>query len=49
MEHLFWTILSFATITWYFVVTAIVAWKGGIDIKNMLAKLEGEKDLRNKL
>ncbi len=46
MEHLFWTVLSFSTITWYIIVTVIVAYKGGIDIKNMLEKLNNEeKDL----
>jgi hypothetical protein len=44
MAHIFWTVLCFATIIWYIVVTAIVAYKGGIDIKNMLNKLEDEKN-----
>ena len=43
MQYLFWSILSFLIIAWYIVVTIIVAYKGGIDIKQMLKKLEQEK------
>lgn len=43
MGHIFWTILCFATIIWYIIVTVIVAYKGGIDIKNMLSKMEDDK------
>ena len=44
MQHLFWTISSFLIILWYIVVTIIVAFKGGNDIKEMLKKLGKEKD-----
>ncbi len=47
MGHIFWTVLCFGTITWYIVVTAIVAYKGSIDIKNMLSKMEDEKKNRS--
>lgn len=42
MQHLFWTILCFATIIWYILVTAIVAYRGGIDVKNMLRDMDEE-------
>ena len=42
MEHLFWTIFCFLTIAWYIIVTMIVAFKGGFDIKRMLEKLDKE-------
>lgn len=49
MEHLFWTIFCFLTIAWYIIVTMIVAFKGGFDIKRMLEKLDKEaKDLTAK-
>jgi hypothetical protein len=44
MERFFWTSVCFLTIAWYIVVTAIVAYKGGQDIKNMLKKLNEEED-----
>ena len=47
MQHLFWTISSFAIIVWYLVVTAIVAFKGGSDIKNMLKELDSEAEALN--
>jgi hypothetical protein len=47
ITHPFWTILTFAVIIWYIVVTAIVAYKGSTDIKNMLKKLEDEKNERS--
>ena len=42
MEHLFWTIFCFVTIAWYIIVTVIVAFKGGFDIKRMLENLDKE-------
>ena len=42
MEHLFWTIFCFVTIAWYVIVTVIVAFRGGFDIKRMLKKLDRE-------
>ena len=46
MMYLFWTFLCFITIIWYIVVTAIVAYRGGKDIKNMIKSLK-EKDYEN--
>jgi hypothetical protein len=36
----FWTILCFVTIIWYIIVTAIVAYRGAKDIKNMIESLK---------
>lgn len=47
MKHLFWTIFCFSTILWYIVVTVIVAFKGGSDIKNMLKELGKEAEDHN--
>lgn len=44
MEHLFWTIFCFFFILWYIIVTALVAFKGGFDIKDMLEKLNKEAE-----
>lgn len=47
MKYLFWTIFSFLTIAWYIIVTVVVAFRGGADIKNMLKKLNKEmKDIQ---
>ena len=46
MDYLFWTIVCFATIIWYAVVTAIVAYKGGADIKSMFSELKNDYDNR---
>ena len=46
MNYLFWTVLCFLTITWYVVVTLIVSYRGGKDIKSMLKSLE-DQDQRN--
>jgi len=42
MEYWFWTIFSLLTIVWYIVVTIIVSYKGGQDIKEMIRKLSKE-------
>ena len=39
MEYWFWTIFSLLTIVWYIVVTIVVAFKGGQDIKEMIRRL----------
>ncbi|MBW7892630.1 MAG: hypothetical protein H3C48_16710 [Chitinophagaceae bacterium] len=39
-----WTIVCFLTILWYIIVTLIVSFKGGADIKNLLKDLQ--KDWR---
>lgn len=36
MEHWFWLILCSLTLIWYVAVTAIVAYKGAYDIKEMI-------------
>ena len=46
MNYLFWTVLCFLTITWYVVVTLIVSYRGGKDIKSMLKSLK-DQDQRN--
>ena len=37
---IFWTILCFVTVLWYIIVTAIVAYRGAKDIKNMIQSLK---------
>lgn len=44
MEHWFWTILCFLVLAWYLVVTIVVAFRGGIDIKRMLDKWKREME-----
>ena len=43
MSHWFWLLLTIACVVWYSVITVYVAFKGAIDIKNMLARLEATK------
>ena len=40
MNHWFWLLLTIASVVWYSTITVYVAYKGAIDIKNMLARLE---------
>lgn len=42
MKYLFWTGFCLLTMLWYIVVTVIIAYRGGIDVKRMLEKLEKE-------
>jgi hypothetical protein len=42
-EHWFWLLLTAACLLWYSIVTLYVAYKGSIDIKQMLKHL-GKKD-----
>lgn len=44
MMFWFWTILVIAILLWYILVTVIVAYGGGKDIKEMINKLEKEKN-----
>jgi uncharacterized membrane protein (DUF485 family) len=44
MEHWFWAILSVLVLVWYCVVTIVVAFRGGNDIKKMLAKWKQEME-----
>lgn len=46
MEYLFWTVTCFLIIGWYIIVTVIVTFKGGNDIKKMLKELS-EKQRSN--
>ena len=39
MDFWFWTIFSGLTLTWYVVITLVVAYKGGGDIKRMIKRL----------
>lgn len=39
MEHYLWFGLFLITILWYFIVTVIVTFRGGRDIKEMIKKL----------
>jgi hypothetical protein len=43
MNHWFWLLLTIACVVWYSTITVYVAFKGAIDIKNMLARLEATK------
>lgn len=38
-----WTIISFLVIIWYILVTIIVSFRGGKDIRQMLESLKEEK------
>jgi hypothetical protein len=44
MNHWFWLLLTIACVVWYSTITVYVAFKGAIDIKNMLARLEATKE-----
>lgn len=44
MEHWFWTLLCALVLIWYFVVTIVVALRGGTDIRKMLAKWKQEME-----
>jgi hypothetical protein len=44
MRHWFWLLLTIACVVWYSTITVYVAFKGAIDIKNMLARLEASKN-----
>lgn len=43
MNHWFWLLLTIACVVWYSTITVYVAFKGAIDIKNMLARLDATK------
>lgn len=38
-----WTIVCFLTILWYIIVTLIVSFKGGADIKSLLKDLQKDR------
>jgi len=40
MKHWFWTLLSAVILGWYIVVTVIIAFKGGEDIRRMIDKMK---------
>jgi len=43
-EHWFWWLVTLAVVVWYSTVTIYVAFKGTLDIRQMLRRLkEGEK------
>jgi len=44
MEHWFWTLICALVVIWYAIVTLIVAFRGGIDIKKMLGKWKQEME-----
>lgn len=44
MENWFWLILCSLTIIWYVVVTAIVAFRGANDIKEMIGTMAEKQD-----
>lgn len=43
-NHWFWGALTIACVIWYSTITVYVAIKGASDIKNMLARLDAEKE-----
>jgi len=43
-NHWFWGALTIACVIWYSTITIYVAIKGAADIKNMLARLNTEKE-----
>ena len=44
-EHWFWWLVTLAVLVWYSTVTIYVAFKGTLDIRQMLRRLkEGEKE-----
>jgi hypothetical protein len=42
-KHWFWWFMTMACVVWYSTITVYVAFKGGADIKNMLARLDATK------
>ncbi len=46
MEHWFWLLLCVLVMTWYVVVTIIVGYKGGKDIKVMIEELKSKETLQ---
>ena len=47
LSHTIWTVVAAACMIWYSTITIYVAWRGAIDIKNMLSKL-GRDNAREK-
>ncbi len=43
MSYWFWTIICSLVMLWYITVTIIVAFKGSVDIREMLDKLKDSK------
>ena len=43
-NHWFWWAMTMACVIWYSTITVYVAIKGASDIKNMLARLDAEKE-----
>jgi len=43
-SHWFWGALTVACVIWYSTITVYVAIKGASDIKNMLARLDRNKE-----
>ena len=43
-SHWFWGVLTVACVIWYSTITVYVAIKGASDIKNMLARLDRDKE-----
>jgi hypothetical protein len=43
-QHWFWWALTAACVTWYSTITVYVAIKGAKDIKNMLARLDAQRN-----
>ena len=39
-EYIIWTIISVLALLWYIIITAIVAFKGAKNIREMLADLK---------
>ena len=44
MEHWFWLILCFLTLTWYVLVTAVVGYMGALDIKEMIRTMAKKQE-----
>jgi hypothetical protein len=44
IEQWFWHMLVWACVLWYTTITVYVAFKGGYDIKHMLARLAEQQD-----
>ena len=43
-QHWFWLALTAACVIWYSTITIYVAIKGAKDIKNMLARLDAQRN-----
>ncbi len=44
LKHWFWNLISAAAVLWYSTITILVAVRGAMDIKTMLANLAKTKD-----